>query len=126
MGPCYHDITTSCPDHIGLSSGFSILHSTPSILSRNKSLHTSNLLNPVVAKYPPCRSDTYRLLARGIKDFATDGTDEEVEESGDDSCSRLWTQKVIPLNDMVLAEQNRHWDGALEDEFPLIEAHSVR
>lgn len=50
-------------------------------------------------------SGNCRRLAREIEDVAVDRTNNDVEESGDGTCSCVWTQKVIALYDVAFVEQ---------------------
>jgi hypothetical protein len=61
------------------------------------------------------------LLAGEIKDFPSDRTNDDVEEPGDGTCSGLFTQKVVALNDIGFVEQNCYWDGSLVKYVPLCE-----
>lgn len=88
--------------------------------------HIGALPNGAVSEHQLSRSGNFRLLAGEFKDFATNRTHNEVEESGDGACPCLWTQEVIALNDIVLVEQNGYWDGALVEDIPLFERRLVR
>lgn len=59
-------------------------------------------------------------LARKFKDFLPDRANDDVEEPGDCTCSRFWTNEIVALNDVVLAEKDCHRYGSLIQDVPLI------